>query len=161
MKKFLLIVITNLLIISCSSKYLAIPVECYKNGLVAFAFDIENNPDKLLDLNKYYPQFYDEQYLFPTLRDSLEITETVQNIKMDFRDIPEEYIPAKLGFHYTNIMSMNLIAKTNFHFNNDQLIFFGLLKPEHNMSLDFIFIKVDSTKYYLFHIQTDSINVEM
>lgn len=127
------------------------PEEYYKNGLVDFVYDIADNPDKLKNLKTHYLQFYNKDCLFFVLEDSTHLHKLITNIKL-FTAIEEKTGIAYLGVYESDIKSMNIVAGTDYHFNSDQLYGIVLFKEENDVSIDFIFVRIDTSRFFIFSI---------
>ena len=139
----------------------------YDNGLVDFAMDIAQNPEKLYDLKRYYPQFYDEDHLHITLKDTIikgyqyssSLKDRINRIKTEFTEIDENINPLFLGVDQVTIEEMNKRWETKYDFHNKELYGITLDKKNSNVSLEFIFVRSDSTKFNIFIIRKNKIRV--
>ncbi len=142
----------------------------YDNGLVDFAMDIAQNPEKLYNLKKFYPQFYNEEYVFITMKDTIcglskryqySLKDRINRIKAEFTDIDEKINPLFLGVGQGTIEEMNWRWGTKYDFHNKELYGITLHKDDSNVCLEFIFVRSDSTKFNIFFIKKDKIRVKM
>ena len=161
MKKALLIILIMIIFNACLT--LELPDQIlYDHGVVDFAIDIAQNPEKLYDLQKYYPQFYDEKYLHTSLKDTVlegnklkytgSLTEWINKIVNQFSLVDEEISPFKLGINHVVIEQINNRWGTNYNFEGKELYALCLFKEDHKFGLKFRFVRSDTTKFNLFYI---------
>lgn len=147
----ILVSMVAFILLSCSS-FEPPPEEYYKNGLVDFAMDIAENPEKLYYLDSLYLQFYDEEFLFITLNNPSSIGNLVEKIKNNFSVYEEKIIQSSSGFDHENVNSYNIFFNTNYDFKDYDFCGISLIKEKSEASLSLYFVKTDTSKFYIFDI---------
>ena len=142
MKKCLLLfVLGTVLILNSCSVYSPLPSE-----LEDLAFSILKNPERLYNLQNYYPNYFNEDYIDNSMKDSAYLSKLINKMK------EWEKKSNNLNFHLYNFEHYpNIIDNTNKDMKGkinslENLYGFDIIKDREGFM--FIFIRMQN-KYYI------------
>ncbi|MGA2297418.1 MAG: hypothetical protein ABSG15_07725 [FCB group bacterium] len=81
MKKNLILLLMALIICGCSTYESTVD-----KNLRHLAYDILQNPEKLRNIKKYYPEYYNQDYISKHFLDTIKVNESIKLIKDKFSE---------------------------------------------------------------------------
>ncbi|MCE5304903.1 MAG: hypothetical protein ABFD00_02315 [Chloroherpetonaceae bacterium] len=118
------------------------------SNLIKFSVDIINNPDKLDDIKRFYPEQYKEEYIYMDILDSIsQRKELIKYIQENYTKIQanDTIMVVSLGFNQSEITDLKEHIKYQ-GVKLDEMFGFAIMKNKQR-GIGFYFICRDG-KYY-------------
>lgn len=140
MKKYILILAFILLLPACDDEI----DETMKN----IVMDLIDNPDKLRDIPKYYPQYYNSEYFHVFNKDTVYINKLICFLKNDYNKIKSRVRIYRVGDDKRYFDDLGI----KYNFDSVQMFSYTFVKE--NDCFDITFLKKD-TNLYIFYYRKD------
>ncbi|MFA6571310.1 MAG: hypothetical protein WCT77_08740 [Bacteroidota bacterium] len=132
MKKIFLLLALLLILGGCRTYESA-----FDKNLTTLAHDVLKHPEKLRDIQKYYPNFYNEEYISNSMFDTIKVNKTITFINNELNKLficpiwsPNGVSPGEIERLHKEIKNQNLTF--------DHLYGFSVWKDKKGVSFDFV-----------------------